>query len=85
MDTDEHRLKRLKIRAWRRGMKEMDLILGTFVNEQAAGLSGAELDALEALMAENDADIYPWFTDQAETPPEHRVILQKIKAEVKLY
>jgi len=85
MDTDEHRLKRLKIRAWRRGMKEMDLILGTFVNEQAAGLSGAELDALEALMAENDADIYPWFTDQAPVPPEHAVILQKIKGDVKLY
>ncbi len=85
MDTHEHRLKRLKIRAWRRGMKEMDLILGTFVNEQAAGLTATQLDALEALMAENDADIYPWFTDQAETPPAHREILQKIKAEVKLH
>ena len=85
METHEHRLKRLKIRAWRRGMKEMDLILGTFVNEQAAGLGASDLDALEALMDENDADIYPWFTNQAETPPEHVYILQKIKAEVKLH
>jgi len=85
METHEHRLKRLKIRAWRRGTKEMDLILGTFVDQRLHGLSATELDELEALMAENDTDLYPWFTGLAETPPEHLGILQKIKAEVKLH
>ncbi|HIP22929.1 MAG TPA: succinate dehydrogenase assembly factor 2 [Rhodobacteraceae bacterium] len=85
METHEHRLKRLRIRAWRRGMKEMDLILGTFVDQQLRALGAADLDALEALMAENDTDIYPWFTGLAETPPEHVEILQKIKAAVKLH
>jgi len=85
METHEHRLKRLKIRAWRRGMKEMDLILGTFVDQRLAALGAADLDALEALMAENDTDLYPWFTGLAETPPEHADILLKIKAEVKLH
>lgn len=85
METHEHRLKRLRIRAWRRGMKEMDLILGTFVDQRLDGLNAPDLDALEALMAENDTDLYPWFTGLAEMPPEHANILQKIKAEVKLH
>ena len=85
METHENRLKRLKIRAWRRGMKEMDLILGTFVDQQLSALGAEDLDALEALMAENDTDLYPWFTGLAETPPEHASILLKIKGEVKLH
>jgi len=85
MENHEHRLKRLKIRAWRRGTKEMDLILGSFVDQRLEDLGEADLDALEALMAENDTDIYPWFTELAQTPPEHANILQKIKAEVKLH
>ena len=85
METHEHRLKRLRIRAWRRGMKEMDLILGSFVDQHLGALGAAELDALEALMAENDTDLYPWFTGLAKTPPEHLEILQKIKGEVKLH
>ncbi len=85
MESREHRLKRLKIRAWRRGTKEMDLILGSFVDRALEGLEPAELDRLEALMAENDTDIYPWFTGQAPVPPEHREILQKIQGEAKLF
>ena len=85
MESPEHRLKRLKIRAWRRGTKEMDLILGTFADQRLNGLDAADLDALEALMAENDTDLYPWFTGQAEVPPEHSDILQKIQTEIKLF
>jgi len=85
MESYEHRLKRLRIRAWRRGTKEMDLILGTFVDQKLAALDAGDLDSLEALMAENDTDIYPWFTGLAEVPAEHRDILLKIKGELKLF
>lgn len=85
METHEHRLKRLRIRAWRRGTKEMDLILGSFVDQKLDALDANELDSLEALMAENDTDLYPWFTDQAEVPAEHRVILLKIREQIKLF
>ena len=63
----------------------MDLILGTFVDQRLAALDSTDLDLLEALMAENDTDLYPWFTGLAEVPPEHSVILQKIKGEIKLF
>ena len=46
--SDDTRLRRLKIRSWRRGTKEMDLILGPFADAELGGLSVAELDALEA-------------------------------------
>lgn len=74
----DDRLKRLKIRAWRRGTKEMDLILGGFFDAQGDKLSPAELDALEALMEENDQELYQWISGQAAMPEAHAEILSVI-------
>ena len=62
MDHDQTRLKRLRMRSWRRGTKEMDLILGPFSDSALEGLSPADLDLYEALLEENDQDLYPWIT-----------------------
>ena len=62
MEDHETRLKRLRMRSWRRGMKEMDLILGPFSDSELAGLGAADLDLYEVLLAENDQDLYPWIT-----------------------
>ncbi len=62
MDEQEARLKRLRMRSWRRGTKEMDLILGPFSDGELAGLSPADLDLYEAVLEENDQDLYPWIT-----------------------
>ncbi len=79
--SDDNRLKRLKIRSWRRGTKEMDIILGNFADQHAKALSAPELDALEALMDENDIEIYKWITGQ--TPPEqHTEIIKMIRSSV---
>ncbi len=67
-ETAEHRLKRMKMRAWHRGMKEMDLILGPFADAHLAALDTATLDALDALMEENDQEIYTWFTGHTAPP-----------------
>lgn len=61
-ETAEIRLRRLKMRSWRRGMKEMDLILGHFADGSLAGLTPSELDIYEAVLAENDQDLYLWVT-----------------------
>lgn len=68
--TDEalNRLKRMAMRSWRRGMKEMDLILGPFAEAHLAAMTPAALDHYEALLAENDQDLYPWITGAAEPP-----------------
>lgn len=60
--SDENRLKRLRMRSWRRGIKEMDLILGPWADERVAGLGPEALDTFEALLGENDHDLYQWVT-----------------------
>ena len=77
-ETPEHRLKRLKMRSWRRGIKEMDIILGGFADARLAGLGPEALDAYEALLDENDQDLYKWVSGAAARPPEHLEMLQVI-------
>ena len=67
-ESRDTRLRRLKIRSWRRGTKEMDLILGNFFDDEGATLSSDDLDAYEALLNENDQDLYAWVTGQGAVP-----------------
>ena len=60
--SDEARLKRIRIRSWRRGMKEMDLILGSFADSELGLLTTEELDLYEVVLDENDQDLYLWVT-----------------------
>lgn len=61
------------MRSWRRGTREMDLILGPFGRDGLAGLSEPELDLYEALLEESDHDLYAWIAGRpavAGTGPE---------------
>lgn len=79
-ETRETRLKRIRIRSWRRGTKEMDLLLGPFADGPLAGLDAAGLDAFEALLAENDQDLYAWISGAAPQPPAHAAMLAQVAA-----
>jgi antitoxin CptB len=68
-ETDETRRKRLMMRSARRGIKEMDIILGRYGAAQLATMDAATLDIYEALLNENDHDLYQWVTGQV-APPE---------------
>lgn len=76
METPEIRLKRLKIRSVRRGIREMDLLFGHFAETALAGLSDADLDTYEVLLDQNDQDLLAWVTGQAPCPPELASLLQ---------
>jgi antitoxin CptB len=67
MDRDA-RLKRLKFRAWHRGVREADMLVGGFFNAYHAGWSDMELDAFEALLEEQDVDILAWAMGTAAVP-----------------
>ncbi len=54
------RLKRLRFRAWHRGTKEADLMIGGFFDAHGAALTPADLDWFEALLEEQDVDIMAW-------------------------
>ncbi len=67
-EAPEHRLKRLRMRSWRRGTREMDLILGPWADRRLGAMAEAELSLYDALLDENDQDLYRWVTG-AEPPP----------------
>ena len=46
-EAAERRLRRLRMRSWRRGIREMDLILGRFADAALAELDAGDLDAFE--------------------------------------
>lgn len=75
----ETRLKRLRVRCWRRGTKEMDLILGAFADRGAAGLDDAGLGALEGLLDENDNDLYTWVAGTAPAPDRHGPMIECLR------
>ena len=60
------RLKRLRYRAWHRGTRELDLILGRFADANVDTMSEHELGAFEALLNAADPDIYHWVVGGAE-------------------
>jgi antitoxin CptB len=81
MNTDDARLKKLKFRAWRRGFREADLILGPFADHHVATFTPAELDAFEALLEVPDQDLYAWIVEREPTPPEwDGELMRRIKA-----
>ncbi len=75
------RLKRLKIRSWRRGIKEMDLILGGWSDRHLTDLSRDELDLYDRLLSENDHDLYQWVSGQGTPPDPFASLIARIAAE----
>lgn len=73
----EVRKRRMLFRAWHRGMREMDLILGRFADGHVSRLSEHEIGLLEALMEMPDPDIYGWITGAIPTPAEFDTPLLK--------
>lgn len=79
-ETAEARLKRMAMRSWRRGTKEMDLILGPFADHHLATLSEPDLVAYDRLLQENDQDLMAWVLGQS-APPEWVIpLLERITA-----
>ena len=68
IETLENRRKKLRIRAWRRGFKEADLILGRYADQALATMSQADIADFDALLDQLDADIYSWVIGTAPTP-----------------
>lgn len=64
------RLGRISYRAWRRGFREADMVLGPFTDQVGPMLSDEELDQLETLLDEEDQYLYAWIIEKEPTPPE---------------
>ncbi len=58
--SHDHRLRRLRFRAWHRGTKEADLLIGGFADRYAAGWDDTQLRWFEAILDEQDVDVMAW-------------------------
>lgn len=77
-ETAEARIKRLRMRSMRRGIKEMDLILSAFADAQLDTMPEAEIDTYDRLLNENDQDLLTWVTGQVTPPQEFSALIEKI-------
>jgi antitoxin CptB len=66
----DDRRKRILFRSCHMGMNENDLLIGGFAKACLKDLDEGQLDRLEALLRENDNDIYLWITGARPVPPE---------------
>jgi antitoxin CptB len=75
------RRRKLLFRSWHRGMREMDLILGSFADAEIGALTGDELDQYERLLDVPDPEFLPVVTGERLVPAEIEcAVLQKILA-----
>ena len=74
------RLKKLRFRAWRRGFRELDLIMGPFAAGHLEDLDPTELDDFEALLDQSDHDVYAWINGKAAPPAAFRTsVLDRLR------
>ena len=65
------RRRQVLYRAWHRGMREMDLIMGRFADAAIAELSTDELRDFARLLEVPDPELYAWVTGERQVPVDH--------------
>ena len=80
METNEARLKRMAMRSWRRGTKEMDLVLGPYADAHLAAMEEGKLALYDRLLDENDQDLLPWVLGQVAAPAAFAGLIAEIGA-----
>jgi antitoxin CptB len=66
------RLNRLRFRAWHRGVREADLLIGGYFDRWHGGWTDEEMGWFEALLEEQDVDILAWAMGRAIVPERWR-------------
>ncbi|MEO6967415.1 MAG: succinate dehydrogenase assembly factor 2 [Rhodanobacteraceae bacterium] len=81
---NDPRLKRLRWRC-RRGTRELDALLGGWLDRHAAGANGAALDAFDDLLDQPDPDLWDWLTGHAPPPrADWRAIVAQIRSATRM-
>jgi antitoxin CptB len=68
MSDHAHRLARARFRAWHRGTREADFMIGGFFDRHHAGWSADDLAWFEALLDEDEVDVMAWALGAAQVP-----------------
>ncbi|MBI4276145.1 MAG: succinate dehydrogenase assembly factor 2 [Rhizobiales bacterium] len=75
------RRRKLLFRAWHRGIREMDLVLGPFADACIADFNERDLDEFERLMIVPDHDLYGWVVGETAAPADYETaLMQRLRA-----
>lgn len=66
--ADPTRLSRARFRAWHRGTREADYMIGGFFDRYHADWGETELAWFEALLEEDDVDVMAWALGTQAVP-----------------
>lgn len=72
MEDKEKRKKRILYQATYRGTKEADRLFGPFAKDYLDKMTDQEMDQFEALLAEEDPDLFDWLVKGFEPPSQHK-------------
>ncbi len=79
-DLDVRR-RRILFRAWHRGIREMDLLMGGFADAEIGTMPEADLADFERLIEMPDPDLYRWIAGEEEPPTDHDTpVFRRLKA-----
>jgi antitoxin CptB len=77
----DERRKKLLFRAWRRGVRETDLIVGRFADAYIEKFDARALDDFERLIEVPNADLYAWVCGDTDIPADYdTAVLRDLKA-----
>ena len=62
------RQKRILYRAWHRGTREMDLLMGRYTEAAIDTMSDAEMSEMEILIDLTDRDLLSWIVESEPVP-----------------
>lgn len=81
MVTSNQRIKQLRYRLMYRGTKELDAIMGRFI-EIISTLSVEEIDVFEQLIEESEQNLYDWLVNMKDYPHKYGTIIKKLTCEL---
>ena len=76
----DERRKKLLFRAWRRGVRETDLIVGRFADAHIEKLDESSLNDFERRIEVPNADLYAWVSGESDIPSDYdTAVLRQLK------
>lgn len=63
----------------RRGMREMDILLGDFLESEYSSLTPAIQNSFRALLDEFDQDILDWIMQRREAPDQYTELITLLR------
>lgn len=73
--------RRALYRSWRRGTREMDLLMGRFADAEIDLFDDSEFEIFEALIEVQDRDLFAWIAEQEPVPANYdTTIFRRLKA-----